>query len=133
MEKSFRNVASVCFIAFFLLPFLLLSQGYNFRTYTVEDGLAGSEVYAILQDEEGYMWFGSYGGGISRFDGKSFHIYTVNEGLADNRVLCLFEDSKKNLWIGTYGGGVSCFDGKTFQNYSTKDGLASDIVYAVTE
>ncbi|MEW6470225.1 MAG: two-component regulator propeller domain-containing protein [Bacteroidota bacterium] len=133
MEKLLRGMLLICLSVAFRFPAPLQAQVYNFNTYTVEDGLGGSEVYAILQDHEGYIWFGCYGGGISRFDGKSFRNYTVREGLADNRVLCLFEDSKQRLWIGTYGGGVSRFDGKSFVNYSTGNGLPSDIIYSIAE
>ncbi|PCJ81377.1 MAG: hypothetical protein COA57_14290, partial [Flavobacteriales bacterium] len=47
-----------------LLLFLLFSSSSFsqhpqpiFRHYTVEDGLPSSEVYHVMQDSKGYIWF----------------------------------------------------------------------------
>ena len=40
----------------------------QFATYTMEDGLANDGVMGILADEEGNLWLGTSGGGLSRFD-----------------------------------------------------------------
>lgn len=72
----------------------------------------------MLEDSRGYIWMGTQGGGLSRFDGKKFTAsYTGRDGLTNNFVNCLAEDKKGLLWIGTKGG-VSVYDGirfKTFQ------------------
>ena len=38
----------------------------HWRTYDKENGLVHSSVVAILQDRDGYLWFGTGGGGVSR-------------------------------------------------------------------
>ena len=64
-----------------LLAFCTASaQQYNFRQYNVQDGLAHSQVSSILQDSHGYMWFATYGGGLSRFDGRTFVNFTEKDG-----------------------------------------------------
>ncbi len=50
------------------------------RNYTTDHGLPSSEVHCILQDSEGYMWFGT-DNGLSRFDGYSFKNFSAQEGL----------------------------------------------------
>lgn len=49
-------------------------QSFRIEHYTDEDGLPQNSVYAIAQDELGYMWF-STERGLARFDGKSFKIF----------------------------------------------------------
>lgn len=95
------------------------SQQYNFHNYSVKDGVAQSQIYALLQDSRGYLWMGTRGGGISRFDGSSFKSYSVNDGLINSYVFCLKEDAQHKLWIGTQNG-FSVYDGLTFKNYLPK-------------
>jgi ligand-binding sensor domain-containing protein len=107
---------------FLLLLILILSsytfhaQQYNFHNYSVKDGVAQSQVYSLLQDSRGYLWMGTRGGGITRFDGTEFKTYTVKDGLINNYVFCIREDAKKNLWIGT-NNGLSHYNGIFFTNY----------------
>lgn len=78
--------------------------------------MAQSQVYSLLQDSRGYLWMGTRGGGLSRFDGTGFKTYTVNDGLVNNYVFCMKEDSGHRLWIGT-NNGLSMYNGISFHNY----------------
>ena len=106
-------------IYFCILIFLLLGtlpgfgQHYNFRNYSVEDGLAVSQVFTVLQCRQGYLWVGTYGGGLNRFDGQKFTNYSTKDGLSDNTVYTITEDRQGNLWIGT-DIGLNKYDGKSF-------------------
>lgn len=91
-----------------------LAQRYDLRTYSVGEGLAQSQVFAMLEDQRGYLWMGTRGGGLSRFDGQSFETYTTRQGLVNNYVLALHEGPEGRLWIGT-DHGVSVYDGLNFQ------------------
>ena len=104
-----------------------------FTTYTTDEGIGLDEVYCSYKDKSGNLWFGTNGGGISRYDGKSFTNYTTANGLAYNLIWCITQDRQGNLWVGTDGGGVSKYDGKSFTNYTTKQGLAHNVVYSITE
>lgn len=81
-------------------------------------------------DHKGDKWFGTWGAGLSRFDGKNWKTYTMSDGLPGNMIHSLKFDQKGNLWIGT-NGGVSRFDGKGFKNYKMEDGLFSNTVYSI--
>ncbi|MEO8759374.1 MAG: two-component regulator propeller domain-containing protein [Bacteroidia bacterium] len=128
-----------CLLLFLLLnsAFLIhncFSQGSpHFTTYGTEQGLALSSVRCSFADKSGNLWFGTYGGGVSRYDGKSFSNFTIKDGLANNTVLSITEDKSGNLWFGTNGGGVSRYDGKSFSNFTIKDGLANNTVRSITE
>ncbi len=98
------------------LPFSVYSQQYNFHNYSVKEGVAQSQVYSLLQDSRGYLWMGTRGGGLTRFDGVNFKTFTVKDGLVNSYVFCIKEDAKHNLWIGT-NNGLSCYNGLNFRNY----------------
>lgn len=107
------------------------AQGIGmFKNFTTDQGLALDAVNCSIMDKAGNLWFGTQGGGISRYDGKKFTNYNSAQGLAENSVFCVAEDEKGNLWCGSYGG-VSRYDGKSFINYSTAQGLAHNNVYSI--
>lgn len=98
---------------FVFLTFQLVAQKASFRVYSVEDGLAQSQVYAITQDHKGYLWIGTRGGGLSRFDGTTFQTFSEKDGLVNSYVSSLVQDQRKRLWIGT-NDGLSYYDGIKF-------------------
>jgi ligand-binding sensor domain-containing protein/serine phosphatase RsbU (regulator of sigma subunit) len=89
------------------------------KLITPENGLANKMIYAITQDREGNMWFGSFGGGVSKYHSDLFININEEQGLADNTVMSFYKDSKDNMWIGTWGGGVSRMDYKAWRNEDT--------------
>jgi len=128
----FRS-ALLLLCAILLNSFSGTAQQYNFKQISVEDGLPRSGVYCLLEDSRGYLWIGSEGGGLARFDGREFITYTIENGLADNTIRCLFEDETGNIWAGTNGHGLSKFDGFSFETFSTENGLSNDYVRCITE
>lgn len=115
-----RSTAIKYLFLLFLLPFAVQSQQYNFRNFTVKDGVAQSQVYSLHQDARGYLWFGTRGGGITRFDGLNFKTFTEKDGLINNYVFKIREDEKHNLWIGT-NNGLSQFNGIVFKNFKPEN------------
>ncbi|MBS9525586.1 histidine kinase [Litoribacter alkaliphilus] len=83
----------------------------DFLNFDESHGLAFNNCWAITEDSQGNMWFGSYGGGISFFDGKRFKVFDVNNGLINNKVRKLaYRDGK--IYVGTENG-VSIIDEQT--------------------
>lgn len=107
------------FFLFLNLP-LGWSQQYNFTCYSVENGVAQSQVYAILQDSRGVLWMGTRGGGLTAYNGYEFKNYTEKDGLSDNYIYDLFEDEEHNLWIST-NNGLTKYDGREFTVYKPKN------------
>lgn len=105
----------------------------NMPVYNTEQGLPLSTLLCSYCDKQGNMWFGTDGGGVSRYDGLSFKNFSTKEGLTNNHITCIFQDSKNNMWFGTFGGGVSYYNGIKIVNFTTKDGLVSDIVNTLFE
>ncbi len=109
-----------------LSPLLLAAQSYFFTQYTVGNGLPQSQVYAMLQDHRGYLWLGTQGGGLARFDGRSFKNFSARDGLQGNYVNALVEDLAGNIWIGT-NRGLNRFDGRKFDFIELEKGKDTGI------
>lgn len=105
------------------------AQQYNFKNFTIKNGLAGSTINHIFEDQKGFIWFAT-STGISQFNGKTFKNYTTKDGLVANGVTYITEDKKHNIWIATTSG-VSKFDGKKFINYTTKQGLSKGEIFCI--
>lgn len=99
---------------FLLVPVSVRSQSYYFDNYNVEDGLAQSKVFSIIQARDYHIWLATLSG-VSRFDGQTFVNFTSEDGLAESSVRTLFEDSRGMIWFGHSEGGLSRYNGKTFE------------------
>jgi len=85
-----------------------------FRNLPPEAGLTQSQVTAIAQDGEGFIWFGTPSG-LNRFDGYEVRKYfkgDAAESIPHDFVWSLLVDSSGFLWVGT-SGGLSVYDPKT--------------------
>jgi signal transduction histidine kinase/ligand-binding sensor domain-containing protein len=89
---------------------------YSLRNYKAVEGLPQSQVKTILEDKNGYLWIGTEGGGLARFDGHTFRVYTTLDGLQSNIVNYLTFDSHDNLWV-MHPRGISKFDGTSFKKF----------------
>ena len=86
--------------------------------------------FAIHVAPDDVVWAGTWGGGVSRYDGKRWSNLTMREGLAGNIVYAIAQGADGALWFGT-NRGVSRYDGKTWQTIGKKEGLLEDNVYAL--
>src|SRR5215472_14752748 len=112
----------------------------RFAHLTTNDGLSQSNVTAILQDRQGFMWFATRDG-LNRYDGNSFVVYKHNPNdpgsLSANYLQDLMEDDQGYLWIATLTGGVNKFDPRTerFTRYRHDPGnsnsISGDSVYSI--
>ena len=87
------------------------------RQFTVEDGLSDNVVGSILEDREGNLWFGTQGGGISKFD-RSFVSYSTRDGLRNASGGYLIVDRDGSLWTNRFFlPSIARFDGRIFTTY----------------
>jgi len=82
----------------------------QFEHINLEEGLSQGSVYCVLQDQKGFLWFGTQDG-LNKYDGYQFTIYRHNKGdsssLSDNCINAIQEDNDGYLWIGTLSGGLT--------------------------
>ncbi len=98
------------------------------QTFTRKEGLANEYVFAILVDGQGNKWFGTNGGGVSRYRDGQWQTYFPMHGLADYWVYSFAEQPGGTLWIGTWAGvnRLDTADGK-FTTYVKE--LVNEWVY----
>ena len=93
---------------------------FALRNYTAIHGLPQSQINSIVEDDNGYLWMGTTGGGLTRFDGQEFKVYTTLDGLLSNIIYHITIDDQKNLWI-VHPRGITRFDGVTFKKFQASD------------
>jgi len=122
--RTFPLLLFVCFsLALSGLPSKTHAQLFAFESWSIGDGLPQSQVWDLLEDSRGYIWMGTRGGGLCRFDGATFQSFSNREGLPNNFVASLMEDSDGLLWIGT-DEGLCSYNGVTFSTIQIPDTLS---------
>lgn len=102
-------------LVWFLFVLLLLfnfeiqaQQDLSFTHYTTNSGLSNNTVRCIYQDNKGFIWIGTDGGGLNKFDGYHFTLYEFRgndkQSISSNYITAIAEDRQGNLWIGTSNG-----------------------------
>lgn len=102
---------------FIILLFYVTStraQSEEIKFYTISEGLSQQSITSIIQDQKGFMWFGSRYG-LNRYDGEHYLTYESNlkdpqNTLTNNYINKLLEDKAGNIWIGTNGGGLNYYN-----------------------
>jgi len=91
-----------------------------------EQGLPNDVVGAIVQDQAGFIWFGT-GGGLARYDGHRFRRYSSDPAdpgsLPDTYVTALHVDPNGVLWVGTNAGGLARYDAASDRFVRVNEGL----------
>ncbi|MEP2772566.1 MAG: two-component regulator propeller domain-containing protein [Fulvivirga sp.] len=94
-------------ITFILFP--LSMAGFTqvqFVHLDIDDGLSQNSVTSLIQDHQGFMWFGTEHG-LNRYDGYEFKKYSSRPdqgGLSGDQIWSVFEDSAYRMYIGTDQG-----------------------------
>jgi ligand-binding sensor domain-containing protein len=77
----------------------------SFTHLSVANGLSHADVRAIAQDKQGFMWFGTWLGGLNRYDGYTFKVYRHDDqdqrSIACDTIWALYVDRAGVLWVGT--------------------------------
>ncbi len=75
--------------------------------------LSQNAVFCVLQDPQGFMWFGTQDG-LNRYDGYQVKVFKNDpeepNSISDNYIRSLLIDSKGMLWVGTMHGGLNKYD-----------------------
>lgn len=144
MKALFRSLGLLLAFMFVSASSLLAQEGepLRFARLTVEDGLSNSGVMFIMQDSQGFMWFGTQDG-LNKYNGYQVTVYRHDPddpySLSNNVVMAGYEDKEGVLWFGTDPGGLNRFDRTTgrFTVYKhdpqNPDSISNDAVWAIYE
>jgi len=106
-----------------------VEQGIN----EVKVGYNPNYIVSMIVDDKGVVWCGTWGGGLSKFDGTKFTTYSVKDGLPGNHVFMLKKSHDGKIWIGTNKGLAKQQDDGSFRVLTTADGLFADNVFSMAE
>ncbi|MFT6086005.1 MAG: signal transduction histidine kinase/ligand-binding sensor domain-containing protein [Glaciecola sp.] len=97
---------------------------YQSELLNENDGFTSSIIFSIVQDDDGFLWFGTGYNGVFRYDGKNLvtfqHDTNNPNSLPNDNAGNLILDSQDNLWIGSWGSGAIKFDlrSQSFTHYA---------------
>ena len=105
--------------------------------YSIKDGMSQNTVMAIMQDKQGFMWFGTWDG-LNRFDGYVFETFkAMNNGVeahVNNRVDLIYEDEAEQIWWTTYDGHYYRLDAtRTITTEQPYDSLPEGMLAKMSE
>ncbi|MEO8701563.1 MAG: two-component regulator propeller domain-containing protein [Kofleriaceae bacterium] len=91
-------------------------QPLDFDRLGYAEGLPQSNIQAIIQDDLGFLWFGTQDG-LARYDGISMRVYRPVESdpssISGGYITAITLDKTGKLWIGTDNKGVDLYDPAT--------------------
>jgi signal transduction histidine kinase/ligand-binding sensor domain-containing protein len=123
------SATAVCgFLLWCMVPHLS-AQIKIFTNIGADEGLCQSHVFCMLQDRDGYMWFGTYDG-VSRWDGQHFYNFLARDGLASSSVFCMGAAEDGTIYFGT-DKGVSAYRDGHFFFIPELDSLRHDMISAL--
>jgi len=106
MSKKYYQ--KIFFVLFIILSTFSETNG-QFEYFSLEEGLSQANVRCILQDKDGFLWFGTQDG-LNRFDGYQFTQFRNEPGnpnsIPGNYISCLNLDQAGNILIGTINGAT---------------------------
>ena len=108
-------------LCFFTFTNSLFSQGafdsYQFRS--IQETTSKRAVSSIIQDKNGFIWVGTNGAGLYRYDGVNYFGYKYDKktgSVNSNFIYSIFIDSNNNLWVGTDEG--LCLYNRDLDNFT---------------
>lgn len=112
-------------VKFLLVSSILISiNGFsqeldNFKFNNIKEGITKRAVTTIKQDKQGFIWFGTNGAGLYRYDGINYKLYEYQwdnlSSLNSSLINSIFEDSTGKFWITT-DEGLNLYN-KEFDNF----------------
>ncbi|NDV59610.1 two-component regulator propeller domain-containing protein [Bacteroides sp. 519] len=94
------------FLLYIIIPQHTFARDeYTLSNISYPQGLSSSAVISIYQDNEGFMWFGTYDG-LNHFDGKNMYVYRTDskQGLLNNSIYSVNGADDGCVWISTTVG-----------------------------
>ena len=127
----------ICLICYQILCHAQVAdEHYYFKNLSVQNGLSQNTVNTILQDKQGFMWFGTKDG-LNRYDGLSFRKFKHDDrsqrSIGNNFITALYEDEKGSIWVGTDVGLYIYYPEKdSFEHFTKQSVENTRIEHTVT-
>ncbi len=99
--------------------------------FDMTDGLPDNSINEIFQDQENNLWFGTYGGGLTRLSTTNVLNWKTQAGLPNPNVYTIANDKNNCLWVGTNGNGASYICNNKITHYTRKQGLPHNKILSI--
>lgn len=97
--------------------------------YSTSNGMIDNRIRAIIESEQGDLWFGT-GEGVTILRDGNFINYNTGNGLPGNRIRDIEVDRDGTMWLASRTG-IILFDGDEFTQLNESDGLIDDLVQSI--
>jgi ligand-binding sensor domain-containing protein len=126
-------------------PFTTSAQDIHFETVPGYADEVLNSILSMSQDKNGFLWFGTAGAGLFKYDGFKYINYRVKSGdtnsISSDQIECIAADKDGYIWIGHYHGssGLERFDPATgifthFHHHANDpNSLSSDTINAIMQ
>ena len=108
---------------------VMLTERYNVSYIDLKSGLPHNNVSAVFVDSNGFLWVGTYGGGLVRYDG--YGMMTPVMWLNSNSCKSIAEDRFKRLWVA-FDEGTNIIDLKTMRG-AVPESLSDEVKTLLSE
>lgn len=109
-------------------------DGRSFTQYNLDNGLCGNDISTIIEDQDGFYWFGTENG-LCKYDGNNFTTIAIPEYpkksawldkyypmINPNAVTHMLQDKRGDFWIGSNCAGLYKYNGKEYESYLQEEG-----------
>lgn len=117
---------------------VIVQSDKEIRNITTDDGLSSRLVSSLCATEDGVVWVGTFGGGLSRVTSSQIETFQ-NEpqnaaSLSADNILDLLLDTQGRLWIATLSGGLNLMNADhSFRRYMSPEFLPDNAVVALAQ
>jgi ligand-binding sensor domain-containing protein/two-component sensor histidine kinase len=104
-------------------------SGGELNNYNDSNYLENNTIMSIQRDDQGRIWFATYGGVVVWEDGE-FSRYTIEDGLPSNGVISILLDRDGQAWVSTFNG-FARFDleNRIAETFTSSFGLSTTLAY----
>lgn len=103
-----KNIFYFIFLYLFIFNSWAQNAAQKYDFVSIKEGISKVGIYTIIQDDQDFIWLGTNGAGLYRYDGNNYESYKYiiddSTSLSSSIVQCSYLDSKKRLWFGTENG-----------------------------
>ena len=105
---NLRKIFFILFCSLVVAGLWSQSTSRDFQFVNIKEGISKVGIYSITQDHYGFVWFGTNGAGLYRFDGIDYKPYKFDDNdsssINSNLIFSSYLDKNNNLWVGTEDG-----------------------------
>ena len=105
-------------------PGVFVFSNGQFENWNTEDGLLHGRVYSFAENDEGSLWFGTFGG-LSRWDGEEWTHWTADDNLLMQAVSAICIDKNDRVWFAHQGTGLGYLEYEQLHYMKMSEGLIS--------